>query len=100
MDVDGTTRNITRDDISIQILDYWDSPLDGAKYPSAWRLRVPGEELDVEIIPHLAAQELNLSVRYWEGAVQLRGTRSGQAVEGDGYVELTGYAKSVPPARR
>lgn len=100
VDVDGTTRNITRDDISLQILDYWESPLDGAKYPSAWRLQVPGEELDVEIIPHLAAQELNLSVRYWEGAVQVRGTRGGQAVEGDGYVELTGYAESVAPATR
>jgi predicted secreted hydrolase len=38
------------------------------------------------------AQELVTGVRYWEGAVDARGRRNGQAVAGRGYVELTGYA--------
>ena len=36
-------------------------------------------------------QELNLSFRYWEGAVSVQGTSGGNAVAGHGYVELTGY---------
>ena len=43
----------------------------------------------------LADQELDLSVRYWEGAVQINGSRAGQPVSGYGYAELTGYT-AVP----
>jgi predicted secreted hydrolase len=37
-------------------------------------------------------QELFTTVRYWEGAVDVTGTRDGVEVTGRGYVELTGYA--------
>jgi ABC-type lipoprotein export system ATPase subunit len=43
--------------------------------------------------PLMADQELNLSFRYWEGAVRVSGTRAGSQVTGVGYVELTGYAE-------
>jgi predicted secreted hydrolase len=33
------------------------------------------------------------TVRYWEGAVDVTGTREGAPVDGRGYVELTGYTK-------
>jgi predicted secreted hydrolase len=36
-------------------------------------------------------QELNLTLRYWGGAVQITGKDKGQTVKGQGYVELTGY---------
>jgi len=39
-------------------------------------------------------QELNVSYIYWEGAVKVSGSYGGKAVEGAGYVELTGYAGS------
>lgn len=32
-------------------------------------------------------------VIYWEGSVSIEGTRAGQPVVGQGYVELTGYAE-------
>jgi predicted secreted hydrolase len=51
--------------------------------------------LDVEIEPRLANQELNTSTRYWEGACIVKGTRDGRAIRGKAYVELVGY-----PARR
>ncbi|TMD99621.1 MAG: lipocalin family protein, partial [Chloroflexi bacterium] len=28
---------------------------------------------------------------YWEGAVSIQGQSAGQVVQGEGYVELTGY---------
>jgi len=49
--------------------------------------------------PLLADQELDLAVRYWEGAVRVQGMRAGKAVGGNGYVELTGYAGARPVKR-
>ncbi len=88
---DGSTRTITLQDISLEVLNYWTSPRSG-KYPSRWRLSIPKEKLILEIIPYLANQELDVSIRYWEGAVQIKGISDGKSIEGRGYVELTGYA--------
>ncbi|MFO7811519.1 MAG: lipocalin family protein [Pelovirga sp.] len=49
--------------------------------------------MNLEIIPLMADQELQTSVRYWEGAVSIQGTREQKQVTGYGYVELTGYDK-------
>ncbi|MBK5095460.1 MAG: lipocalin family protein, partial [Deltaproteobacteria bacterium] len=70
------------------------SPESGARYPSRWRLLVPSEMLELQVVPRVADQELRTTVRYWEGAVGVRGTSRGKLVEGDGYVELTGYGKT------
>jgi hypothetical protein len=40
----------------------------------------------------LADQELLTTPDYWEGAVDVSGTRAGQNIAGRGYVELVGYA--------
>jgi predicted secreted hydrolase len=32
------------------------------------------------------------SVKYWEGAVDVKGTRAGAPIAGRGYLEMTGYA--------
>ncbi|HKJ77412.1 MAG TPA: lipocalin family protein, partial [Gammaproteobacteria bacterium] len=37
--------------------------------------------------------ELDLSVRYWEGAVDVVATRNRRKIKGHGYVELTGYGR-------
>ena len=66
----------------------WTSPHSGAEYPSAWTLDVPSENLQLRVEPVLNDQELNVSVRYWEGAVRVAGARG---LTGRGYVELTGY---------
>ena len=64
----------------------------GYRYPARTRLRVPKADLELEVTPRLPDQELEVSVRYWEGAVEARGTARGLAVTGRGYLELTGYA--------
>ena len=88
---DGSTRRIGPEDFSLRVLDRWRAE-DGVTYPSRWRLRIPSEELDLEVVPRLEDQELRLSVRYWEGAVTVQGTSRGNKVGGVGYAELTGYA--------
>ena len=91
IDADGTSRHIDRDQIDIAVTETWDSPA-GGRYPSAWTLRFPDQGLSLDIRPVMADQELFTTVRYWEGAVDVRGERQGAPIAGRGYVELTGYA--------
>ena len=88
----GTSRELKREDVQIEVLDTWDSPR-GGRYPGRWKISVPDLELEATIVPVLVDQELSTAVRYWEGAVDINGTRSGEAIRGRGYVELTGYAE-------
>ena len=88
---DGQVEYIAREDIEIVVEDRWDSPA-GGSYPSRWLLHLPGKGLRVTIRPVMDDQELFATVRYWEGAVDVDGELSGEAIQGRGYVELTGYA--------
>ncbi len=88
---DGSTVYLSHDDLEIEVLDTWDSP-NGGQYPIAWRITVPQHELNLQLDPILDAQELITTVRYWEGAVDVTGTRGESPITGRGYVELTGYA--------
>ncbi len=90
---DGAARHLGGTDVSLGVTATWTSPATGAAYPSGWRLRIPAEDLDLAITPALAAQELDVTVRYWEGAVRVAGTAGGDGVSGNGYVELTGYGE-------
>jgi predicted secreted hydrolase len=91
---DGTTHPLANDDVQIEVKDHWDSPR-GGRYPSRWHLRVPSLQLDVDVQPRLADQELTTSTRYWEGAATITGKRGGKDANGRAYVELVGYG-TVP----
>jgi predicted secreted hydrolase len=78
-------------EVTIKMLNSWKSPHSGVTYPSRWRVAVPSQHLELDVIPLINDQELNVSYRYWEGAVRVNGTRNGKPVSGYGYVELTGY---------
>lgn len=86
----GAARHLTADDFSLEVLDRWHSPR-GARYPSRWRLAVPSAALEVVLEPWLADQELDVSFRYWEGAVRIMDAAGGRL--GNGYVELVGYTE-------
>jgi predicted secreted hydrolase len=90
----GETRHLPPSAFALESTGQWTSPHTGIRYPSGWRLRVPGEGLDLRWTPLLLDQELDTrpstGVIYWEGAVRLEDTASGADL-GRGYVELTGY---------
>ena len=92
---DGTVTPLTRDDFTITVHDTWRSPHTGADYPARWTVTVPSQDLQLEVQPFVADQELNVSYSYWEGAVDFSGERNGTPVRGNGYVEMTGYAGSM-----
>ena len=89
---DGTSVDLKLEDYVLEVRDTWTSPK-GIQYPAAWHIEVPRLEIDFEIRPRMADQELRLSVTYWEGAVEFEGTREGRPVDGLGYVELVGYSE-------
>ena len=91
VDVDGQSRHLSSDDVELDVLDHWQSPL-GGRYPIRWRVRIPSRSLDVEVSPVFEAQELSTTVRYWEGMVDVDGTVNSTRINGRGYVEMTGYA--------
>ncbi len=97
VDPDGNSRAIGKDEFAVTILDTWKSHHSKAVYPSRWRLRVFPVSLDLTIFPNLADQEMLTSgstgVTYWEGSVSIRGKRDANQIDGQGYVELTGYAE-------
>jgi predicted secreted hydrolase len=86
--------------LHMTVLGHWRSPVTGATYPSGWRLQVsaPSLSLALTLAPELKDQELvvyqSTGNAYWEGAVSIQGESGGQSVRGEGYVELTGYAKA------
>jgi predicted secreted hydrolase len=88
----GEARALSSADVEITVGDHWVSPR-GGRYPSRWRVRIPSLSLDVDVRPVMANQELGTRPRYWEGAVEVSGSRSGAKQSGRGYVELVGYAK-------
>ncbi len=92
---DGTVRHVRSSDVSIDVLEHWRSPESGGTYPSRWRLQLPSEGIELTLAPWLSDQELRVSFPYWEGAVRITGTIAGREVTGNGYVELTGYVRSM-----
>ena len=71
----------------------WTSPESGATYPSDWQITFPELKIVLQVEPLIPNQEFRASFTYWEGAVQVHGQIDGAAVNGRGYVELTGYER-------
>ncbi|MBI5304998.1 MAG: carotenoid 1,2-hydratase [Chloroflexi bacterium] len=88
---DGTTRRLTRDQFDIHVQDKWTSPKSRATYPARWTIAVPSANIRLELKPYIADQEMNVSITYWEGAVEINGQSRGAPVNGKGFVEMTGY---------
>jgi predicted secreted hydrolase len=92
MDPAGESTELSRAEVELIATGRWQSPLDGARYPSGWRISVPTRGLSLSVDPLVRDQEMDLAFRYWEGAVEVRGEHAGREVSGAGFVELTGYA--------
>ena len=96
---DGSAAYLDGNAFSIASEAPWQSSHTDGVYPSRWRLSIPQEKLDLEVLVEMADQEnrsrLIDTLYYWEGAVRL--LQNGTQV-GKGYVELTGYGSSSRPA--
>ncbi|MDQ6765531.1 MAG: carotenoid 1,2-hydratase [Verrucomicrobiota bacterium] len=98
---DGATTHLPKSAFTMSPTEFWKSEVTGAKYPIGWRISVPGRSLECTVRAALRNQELALTpLAYWEGAVEIEGTRAGRALKGRGYLELTGYAGALRELQR
>ncbi len=91
---DGTQQGISEEDFVLTPTGEWTSERTGITYPSGWTLVFAELAIDLTIVPLIADQEMAVSFVYWEGSTQVTGTLRGEAVQGRGYAELTGYGES------
>jgi predicted secreted hydrolase len=92
----GALRHLDRGYFEVGVLNTWKSKASGAVYPSAWKIKIPLLGIEVDVRSNLPDQEMRTAastgVTYWEGSVSVKGTKGGSPIDGQGYVELTGYA--------
>ncbi len=89
IDKQGRATALQLAEFQLQPLRWWQTK-DGASYPTGWRITLPAQDLDLKILPLFDAQEMQTTLRYWEGAVIVQDQRSGTPL-GRGYLEMTGY---------
>ena len=90
---DGTSAHLPSNSFQMTPTAYWKSGRSGAKYPIGWRVDLPERDIHFTVRAAVENQELSFPpLVYWEGAIEVTGTRAGQSITGRGYLELTGYA--------
>ena len=99
VDQSGKPTHLSGSSVMIQAAGSWISQRTKAKYPNEWIIEIPEKKLRVAVSPAVKDQELSnlksTQTSYWEGAVSAKGVVDGEPVQGTGYVELTGYSKSM-----
>ncbi|MEN8175897.1 MAG: lipocalin family protein, partial [Pseudomonadota bacterium] len=63
----------------------------GARYPVRWALRVPAQDIDLELTPYWENQEGIAWLPFWAGPVRLSGGSATTSSIGEGFVQLNGY---------
>ena len=98
---DGATTHLRSTEFRLTPTEFWTSEATGARYPTGWRVELPEQGMQLTIRAVLKNQELALlPLAYWEGAIEVNGTRAGRAIKGRGYLELTGYAGPLRELQR
>ncbi|MEX0994364.1 MAG: lipocalin-like domain-containing protein [Balneolaceae bacterium] len=88
---EGNKRNLTHEDVTLEVLDRWRSPHTGSVYPTQWSLHIPNEGLTLDMHTLFDDQEMTVSIVYYEGAISVSGSMEGAEISGYGFVEMTGY---------
>ena len=104
VDPQGRAMHLRNSDFTLApVGETWKSPATGATYPIRWKIAVSKLLIVLDARTPLASQELagnsKLMPSYWEGAIDLSGTRGAQSIAGRGYLEMTGYAEPVSLGR-
>ena len=74
-------------------LEWWQSSQTFVEYPIRWRLQIPGAEIDLDVKAAFKDQEVMTLIAknsFYEGRVQVEGTRKGKPIKGLGFVERSG----------
>ena len=88
---EGEKITLTPEDVSIDVLDTWESPHSKSVYPSKWEMNIPKFDLTLDLQTLFPDQEMDVSVRYYEGTVSVAGSMNENKIGGHGFIEMTGY---------
>jgi len=92
---DGVSQHLSMRDFAFTPQSWWTSPLSGGKYPVEWKVKFL--DYDLQLSTPVKNQELDTRPTtgriYWEGCVEVVGEKSERKIKGEGYLEMTGYAK-------
>src|SRR4051794_38084082 len=81
---DGAADALHDGEFTVAATGTWTSPHTGAVYPSGWEISAPAQSLALSLTPTQVDQELEtgatVGMSYWEGQVEIAGTRGGQAI--------------------
>jgi predicted secreted hydrolase len=104
VDTRGDTTHLGKGDFTMDPLgSTWTSSSTPAAYPLHWKIRVPKLAIALDCSTSLPSQELvpsgNFAPVYWEGSIDLSGTKAGSPTVGVGYLEMTGYDHPVESLR-
>jgi predicted secreted hydrolase len=97
---DGQPHYLSDKELSLEGSDVWRSPSSGGAYPQRWTIHCAGLP-PLVVRSELPGQELITSdsteVSYFEGAAEVLDEQSRRV--GEGYLEMTGYSKSINGSR-
>ena len=88
---DGTVQNWQG--AKFEPLEWWQSSQTFVEYPVRWRLQIPGAGLDLDVRATFKDQEVMTLIAknsFYEGRVEVSGTKHGAAISGVGFVERSG----------
>ncbi len=96
IDASGKQVHIRKQDFELEPVEWWTSPKTKAKYPIAWKIRIPSLSIELLASARFPSQELAIEpISYWEGAISATGSREGRPLAAKGYLEMTGYAGRI-----
>jgi len=88
----GDAVTLTADDFTLTPTADWTSPHTGRTYPTTWEITIPTQGLTITTTAVADDQEFDARATtfniYWEGLCNVAGTRDGQPIAGDAYIEL------------
>ncbi|MDD5461596.1 MAG: lipocalin family protein [Methylococcales bacterium] len=87
----GLTEALAADDFTLVPGEKWKSTRTGSAYPIEWTIKIPKKNIDVIVRSVIDNSEFDAAMTtydaYWEGAVKVKGSNTGQ-----GFMELRGYS--------
>ncbi len=92
--IDPRGRRSVHHDITFEAIEWWQSTQTFFEYPVRWRVHIPSAGLELDVKASFPDQEFITLISkpsFWEGRVQVEGTRRGAEVSGPGYIERSGF---------
>lgn len=99
IDANGRSYHLARQDFEMIPVRFWTSPETGARYPIDWEVKIPRFSYRLAIKAVMESQELRIrgvgKIDYWEGAIDVTGSKNGKVISGHGFLEMTGYSRKL-----